>query len=407
MYSIENTIHRKHQHTKNPIATGFRRAKGKLMAAKFLEKPEIQAGVAGAKIQAVPGRAKTYKVTYTSTSADGKRRTLSRTVAGLALARQTAKELAEQAAAAPIATSKRGGGLTLGAAVARYLNAGKRSWTPKTYQTKADRLQRRLVDFFGSATPCADITPLAMQALQDRLLDTLAPTTAKGALLTITAFFSQLVSWQAITSNPAKGLTPIRGAKAKQKAIWQPAEVEQALDADSCPLSVRLALVTGIRPEELQALTWDSVDLVAGTVAISRAAYYDTARKVWAVRDGVKTSTSRRTVALDRRTVALLQAELDRQGTGASFVVPAKRLGGVTPTNTLRKQLDDFAAAAGLPKIPLYALRHSSITYLLDQGIPLKAVAARAGHSSTATTLAHYAAATDSAAAAAAQVFNR
>ena len=74
---------------------------------------------------------------------------------------------------------------------------------------------------------------------------------------------------------------------------------------------------------------------------------------------------------------------------------------------TLRLHFQQWVEAHGLPKITLYAMRHSSITYLLESGVMVKTVAARAGHSNTATTIAHYATVTDGAARAAADVFNR
>ncbi len=44
------------------------------------------------------------------------------------------------------------------------------------------------------------------------------------------------------------------------------------------------------------------------------------------------------------------------------------------------------AAAAGLPRIRLHDLRHTAATMLLDQGVPLKVVSERLGHSSVSVT---------------------
>jgi integrase len=42
--------------------------------------------------------------------------------------------------------------------------------------------------------------------------------------------------------------------------------------------------------------------------------------------------------------------------------------------------------AAGLPRIRLHDLRHSAATLLLEEGVPLKVVSERLGHSSIAIT---------------------
>jgi integrase len=46
----------------------------------------------------------------------------------------------------------------------------------------------------------------------------------------------------------------------------------------------------------------------------------------------------------------------------------------------------DFVKRHGLPKVTVHSLRHTNITLLIMAGVPLRTVARRAGHASTATT---------------------
>lgn len=375
---------------------------------KFSEKPtsgHIASGVENCDITSVPGRAKVYRVRYTLPAIRGRKRQVTRTVEGLANARKLAQELANNSAAlAESAGKKRGSkSMTLAEALEKYLRAGKGSWAPKTWITKKERLNRYLVPAVGANTDIKTITPLQLQALQDGIQERgLAPMTCKQVMLTVRALFSQLLAWKAIDENPCAALTTIK-AKCKAKEIWAPAEVKSVLCSEACPLWLRLLLVAGLRPEELQALTWKGINLERGGIQVNQVAYFETDRKEWKIREGAKTKTSERFIPLDNFTLTVL-AEAKAKGKGAGLVVTAPR-GGIVSLSTLRRWLDEYAQSNGLPRIPLYALRHSSITFLLENGVMVKTVAARAGHSNTATTLAHYATVTDSAARAAAEAF--
>lgn len=46
----------------------------------------------------------------------------------------------------------------------------------------------------------------------------------------------------------------------------------------------------------------------------------------------------------------------------------------------------DFVKRHGLPKVTVHSLRHPNITPMIMAGVPLRTVARRAGHASTATT---------------------
>lgn len=369
-----------------------------------LEKQSLQSVTEHTLIEPVPGQPKTYRVTLQLGKIAGRARTRTKTVTGLANARKVAAEMENnrQQIANGVNTKRSKVGLSLSDAIDKYLRSGKPSWSPKTYTTKKERLNRYLVSFIGADTDVTNITPLQLQTFQNSLQDPLAATTCKQIMLTVAAFFTQLVAWKVVDDNPIKALTSIK-AKAKTKDIWTPEQVKQVLHSNDCPLFLRLLLVSGCRPEELQALTWQNVDFENSGIHISQVAYYDTDHKTWKVRQGAKTQSSERFIPLDQKTMAALaDAKVEKK---SQWVVPAER-GGIVAITTLRLHFQKWIEKHNLPKITLYALRHSSITYLLEAGVMVKTVAARAGHSNTATTLAHYATVTDSASRAAADIFN-
>nr|WP_281169286.1 tyrosine-type recombinase/integrase [Humibacter albus] len=71
----------------------------------------------------------------------------------------------------------------------------------------------------------------------------------------------------------------------------------------------------------------------------------------------------------------------------------------------LNEMFEHYTKATGLPRIRLHDLRHSAISYLLEQGVPVPTVAAFAGHD-PAMTLRVYSHASDAGLKAAAEHFS-
>ena len=86
----------------------------------------------------------------------------------------------------------------------------------------------------------------------------------------------------------------------------------------------------------------------------------------WHLRAGAKTATSELRIPLDEVTIQALR-DSRAAADAAEFVITAPR-GGIISLNTLRVWFKAFCDANDLPLIPLYSIRHSSLTYLLLLG---------------------------------------
>ena len=159
-----------------------------------------------------------------------------------------------------------------------------------------------------------------------------------------------------------------------------------------------LSLLTGARTEEMRALQWAHVDLVGRPDASPPLPPHV---EVWrSVRRGgdTKTRTSRRTLALAQRCVdALAQhrtlQERERLEAGARWrehgLVFSSKVG--TPLDPSHVRRDFRAAIRGAADIDPQdwtprELRHSFVSLLSDQGVPLEDISRLVGHSSTAVT---------------------
>jgi integrase len=159
---------------------------------------------------------------------------------------------------------------------------------------------------------------------------------------------------------------------------------------------VVLSLTVGIRTEEARGLRWDHVDLDGDPGAVRPV---PPSVAVWrSVRQGgdTKTAKSRRTLALPQIALQALrehrtrQAE-DRQTAGALWqehgLVFTSTIGTPLDGANVRREFRRIAQAAGLgagwaPR----DLRHTFVSLMSADGVPIEEIARMAGHNQTATT---------------------
>jgi integrase len=109
-----------------------------------------------------------------------------------------------------------------------------------------------------------------------------------------------------------------------------------------------------------------------------------------------KTRSSRRTISLDARMVAVLRAHRrrqleDRLAWGAAWTdtgyVFTSEDGLAMHPERITVLFGRLVASAGLPKVRLHDLRHTSASLMLAAGVHPKIVSERLGHSSISITL--------------------
>lgn len=224
----------------------------------------------------------------------------------------------------------------------------------------------------------------------------------------LSTMFADAVRWGVLAASPLAKIEPPR-ARPQQAASYDEAQVAALLAAlDSEPLQYRtmvmLALATGLRRGELVGLEWGDVDFAAGTITVQRAVCYVPGRGLFTKEP--KTASSRRTLSVPPSVMALLKqhraAQLENRLQVGDLWKGSDRVfctwdGAPIHPDTISSWWPDFLRRHGLPHIKFHALRHTSATLLIAQGVPLKSVAARLGHADIRTTANIYAAALRSA----------
>jgi integrase len=165
-----------------------------------------------------------------------------------------------------------------------------------------------------------------------------------------------------------------------------------------------LALDTGMRRAELAGLTWSDVDLRQGRVRVRQQLLRGGAEPVFVAPKGKRT----RTISVAPETVDRLkvhkahQAQLkmrhrqDYRDLGLVFAKEptvdgrrqAEAFGTPIAVNTIaERELNGLIQSAGVPRITVHGLRHTSATLLLQAGVPTHVVQQRLGHKDASTTM--------------------
>lgn len=159
-----------------------------------------------------------------------------------------------------------------------------------------------------------------------------------------------------------------------------------------------LLLYTGMRRGEALGLEWDDVDTENGIVTIRRTSQYTPEKGTFT--DDTKTETSKRSIKIPDEMVSLLKQHYIEQSRrrlklGSKWEQSGRlftQWNGVPMCpNSPYTWLQRFLDRHGLERVNLHSIRHTNATLLIGQGVNVRTVAGRLGHSQTSTTMNIYA----------------
>ncbi len=201
--------------------------------------------------------------------------------------------------------------------------------------------------------------------------------------------------------NPADGVTPPKTQK-KEMQVWDENQVQTYLltiDAEQ-PRSgalLKLAVGTGMRLGELLGLMWGDVDWERKQISIQRQPKL--------VRDEkndfgpVKSKSSMRTIRIADVLVDALREHREKQfvetkvfasdWNDIDLVFPNER-GDAMLRCSATKIHKTMLARAGLPYIRFHDLRHTAVSLMLQNGVPIVEVSKYIGHARVSITLDTY-----------------
>jgi integrase len=207
--------------------------------------------------------------------------------------------------------------------------------------------------------------------------------------------------YEVLTRNPAALVSPpkVTGAAIDILSAEQVKAVVAAMRDTSIYPQIVVLLSTGMRRGELMGLQWGDLDLETGKLRIERAIEKTKAQGLRI--KAPKTRHGRRRITLPAGAVEVLRQHRKTQieprlalGLGrlpADAFVFGTVEGAPRDPDRITQDWKRFAAARGLPKVTLHALRHTHASALIAAGADPVTVSRRLGHGSPVITMAVYA----------------
>jgi integrase len=148
-------------------------------------------------------------------------------------------------------------------------------------------------------------------------------------------------------------------------------------------------LLMGLRLGEAQGLRWGDYDQATATLTISRTIYR--VKREWQ-ETSPKTSAGHRRLPVPAPAAAIIARQWDTQVAAGVEPGPESPIftsprGGPCRVEAMHKGLTRLIAAAGLPRVTIHDLRHSTASILLEHRVPTRVVSELLGHANTAITL--------------------
>jgi len=243
---------------------------------------------------------------------------------------------------------------------------------------------------------------LAEPGQNQRTGGALAPKTIKHYHTFISSVLERAYKWGVILENPAHRVDSPKAPK-KDLDFLDEAEIVQLLEAlEQEPVEhqamLQLLIYSGMRRSELLGLEWQDIDFATGVVSIVRTSQYCTEKGIYT--DTTKTQESQRSFKVPRNVVEVLERHrwaqrAQRRKLGDQWQDSGRLFtkwdGSPMSLNTPYLIFQKLLSKSGMRQVSLHSLRHSNATLLINQGINIKAVSSRLGHSQTSTTMNTYA----------------
>jgi integrase len=193
----------------------------------------------------------------------------------------------------------------------------------------------------------------------------------------------------------ACGSKPRKNAKATEistdlrDATCRACRAQLGVDSDASPRLEALfvlAITLGLRPGELRALTWDHVDLDHGVIHVWRSTR----------RNGdTKTPKSRRSLVMPKRAIDVLTAHgkrqaVERLAAGEAWqdanLVFCHEDGRQYSRDALNWRFSRMTRRAGIGHWHAHEGRHTAVSIMSSNGVPIQDISDTVGHKSTHVT---------------------
>ena len=213
----------------------------------------------------------------------------------------------------------------------------------------------------------------------------------------IRSMFNVALNWELVSNNPNNKINNKPKKEKKEKRFYdinQTNQLIKALENESIKNKaiIMLTLDSGIRRGELAALRWSDINFTNSTITISKSLKIV---KSIVDEEKPKTESSKREIVISNSTIEILNQYKDWQNNiinkmGSKWINENRIFASANGKNmnpcSFNHILNNIIKKYKLPPLSFHELRHTSASILLNQGIDIKTISKRLGHSTSIVT---------------------
>lgn len=274
----------------------------------------------------------------------------------------------------------------------------KRNLGEQTLELYESYLRTHIIPVLGHI-PLAKMTAHDIELFLDTLHEKgLSASTTKRIFSVVNAALNAAETKDLVPKNVANKVEKPQVSRRRELVVWDPAFVTEFLEktrnASRYWIAVYLAVMTGMRQGEILGLRWSDIDFEKRNLTIQQ-----TVNRHREIKAGAKTIKSMRSVALSPDTIEVLKEHrklimMEQVAHGPAYqnndLVVCTKFGGPVTQRAIQKVWTSFLKKTGAPKITFHDLRHTHASLLIKQGVHIKVISERLGHSSVSITMDTY-----------------
>lgn len=269
-----------------------------------------------------------------------------------------------------------------------YKEKGLNHYTVSRYKNIGHVLQRYFED-----TRLRDIHRSEYQEFINWYGADHAPSTVSKLNCAVRTCVNYAIDDDIVTKNFTNNIKPVSNKARKRKVEYlNMKEIQQLRDAILDGINpqgvsrymIYLAIYTGMRKGEIQALTWNDIDFIHNTISINKS-WDDLTKSL----KPTKTASSNRVIPVNSEVLNRLK---DLKANHSTMVFQ-NVLGNIPTSTSLNKCLRSIMKSAGIEKqgFHFHSLRHVHVAYLLAKGVDIYGISRRLGHANISITQNTYA----------------
>lgn len=262
-----------------------------------------------------------------------------------------------------------------------------------TYISQTDIAERLILPTFGDKA----INKISLTMCQAQVNEWAKTYKRFFNIISITnQIFNYAISMELIENNPMKKtLKPKRQKKDKEELeqFYSKDELQEffslieSMNDPEMTTFFRLLAFTGMRKNEVGALSWSDVDLEKGYLIVNQTLAKGADNKI--IFQTPKTKKSQRTIALDPKTIELLKEWQTYSAKGLLFKKEDGNPKSIVHVNNMLNRV--WRKYPDFKRITPHGFRHTHCSLLFEAGATIKEVQERLGHENIQTTMDIYA----------------